>query len=147
MPDTAVCPELAAQHQTERAWALHNTHRAHPATIGPWTTTTAPDGTPIVTARLHGPDAVQQLLNFGSGPLITTGDDGQRPTLDYTEPAITAVEWRTAGVWARLEARDPLPVRPIPTPRNVYGTTPLPPAWRRHQNMLRALSAHLLKEN
>ncbi|MFJ8677293.1 hypothetical protein [Streptomyces sp. NPDC093589] len=99
-----------------------------------WEAGSAPDGAPLVSARVVGPNPEKALHQFAGGYLVRVGDNGQRPTYDLSDPDVTAVVWRTEGVWVRLwapEARRPKPSAPTsPRPATKPAASAIRPSAR-----------------
>lgn len=92
-----------ARGHARAAWALFITERNLHARLTDWHTGTAPDGTPQVSARVHGPGAEHALRRFTTEAYLVLGAAGdQRQAFDYGVPDRTSCVWRTGGVWVEL---------------------------------------------
>jgi hypothetical protein len=91
-------------------------HGIQDAMTGPWTVTTAEDGTPMVAARVTGTEALILVRSFTADNMLILGQRGDvRPLLDVSEDGRTACVWRTGGVWVSLWAEEPAtPMVPLP---------------------------------
>lgn len=111
----------AVKAQAVRSWLLFTEERGTKATLDDWTTSRGPDGSPVLTARIVGPNAARYLRLFTvDHPLILGRAGDQRPGFDYTVPGRVICVWRSEGVWVQIWHPDNDPTDPDP------GPTPLP---------------------
>ncbi|MBE4790288.1 MULTISPECIES: hypothetical protein [Streptomyces] len=109
----------AVKAQAVRAWLLFTEERGTKARPDGWTTSRSPDGSPVLTAQIVGPDADRCLRLFTSEhPLILGCPGDQRPGFDYSVPGRVICVWRSEGVWVQIwhpdtDTTDPAP-RPVP---------------------------------
>lgn len=91
------------QQQAVRAWLLFTDERGVKATLTDWTTSRGPDGSPVLTAQIVGPQAARYLRLFTSEhPLVLGCPGDQRPAFDYSVPGRVACVWRSEGVWVEI---------------------------------------------
>lgn len=128
---TPYSPTLARE-TTTRQWNGRLEHRNRRPIALHWETSTAADGSPMVSARVESPFAQHALLVFvreGSLVLDTTGPC-QQPTFDYSLGR-TACVWRTGGVWVELWHPESALVVPGPPTSLVPAAVPKPRGlWR-----------------
>lgn len=107
----------AVTEQAVRAWLLFTQERTVKARLSDWTTSRGPDGSPVITTRLVGPDADRWLRLFTSDYLLVLGRPGdQRPFFDYSTPGRVTCVWRSEGVWVQIWHPDTDPTDPGPRP-------------------------------
>lgn len=126
------------------SWYGYTHDRNLRAILTDWQTSTAGDGTPMLSGRVAGKGATHALAQFialGQIGLKTEGDT--RPGLDFSTPGRVAYVWRYFGVWVELWHPDgadaaPKPVEPVqsaPVPPQAVQTDPvrdpIPTAARR----------------
>ncbi|MFJ4473292.1 hypothetical protein ACIP2X_38160 [Streptomyces sp. NPDC089424] len=116
-------PSLALEEQAaQNAWDLFlrgycvDADARHlKAWITAWSRTTTGTGV-VVSARVHGPDAVDAVRRFSVANIVKYADRGAnaRPFLDYGVPGRVACVWQSGGVWVELWHPDttaaPVPV-------------------------------------
>ncbi|MFI0822255.1 hypothetical protein ACH4TX_42220 [Streptomyces sp. NPDC021098] len=119
-PITALTPStMAVRAAAALEWNRHAQYVRHSdAILTGWETTAAPDGQPLVSGRVDGPGAVQQLRAFATDSMLAfSGAVDLRPVLDVSEPGRVAVVWRSGGVWVSLWTPEPPPpTSPSPAP-------------------------------
>lgn len=91
-----------AQLDTIHAWKAADMANRYGALLDGWTTSTAVDGLPLLTATVRGRQASEALRRFAAGyGLLLTAPGDQKPRLEYDDRGITA-SWRTSNVWVQL---------------------------------------------
>jgi hypothetical protein len=111
---TAQALEAAREHAI-KAWYLFTGNRGLKARIPDWRTSTAPDGSPVLSVEVAGPGAAHALNLFASQYYLILGHPGDlRPQFDITVPGRTVLVWRHTGVWVELWHPDTLPATPEP---------------------------------
>jgi len=124
MPDPAL---LAAQEHATQSWTLFTNARSLTATLPTWTTGTAPDGRPVVSAKVAGPRAAYTLARFASeSDLILPHPGDLRPQFDIEVTDRTVLVWRRDGVWVELWHPNPVPARPEPAQAAPAAAQPTP---------------------
>lgn len=107
----------AVTEQAVRAWLLFTQERTVKAALSDWTASRGPDGSPVITTRIVGPDAGRWLRLFASDYLLVLGCPGdQRPGFDYSVPGRVTCVWRSEGVWVEIWHPDTDPPTPGPHP-------------------------------
>ena len=107
----------AVKAQAVRAWLLFAEERGTKATLDGWTAGRGADGSPVLTARVVGPEAGRYLRLFTTEhPLILGRPGDQRPGFDYSVPGRVTCVWRSEGVWVELWHPDTDPTDPGPRP-------------------------------
>ncbi|MFE7780331.1 hypothetical protein [Streptomyces nigrescens] len=86
------------------AWNRRDATKRLGAGLTPRVIETAPDGSPIVTARVLGQHAEEAMVAFVNGLGVVIAD--VKPQMDYSEDGVVACSWRRDGVWVRLWATD-----------------------------------------
>jgi hypothetical protein len=109
----------AVTEQAVRSWLLFTQERTVKARLSDWTASRGPDGSPVLTTQIVGPDAVRCLRLFTTEhPLVLGCPGDQRPGFDYSTPGRVACVWRSEGVWVQIwhpdtdPSPDPSPVPP-----------------------------------
>jgi hypothetical protein len=98
-----------------KSWYLFTDNRGLKARIPDWRTSTAPDGSPVLSVEVVGPDAAHALSLFApQHHLILSTPGDLRPQFDITVPGRTVLVWRHAGVWVELWHPDTVPATPKP---------------------------------
>jgi hypothetical protein len=104
----------------DKAWSLFNKERDLAARLAWETTSSAPDGSRLVSAQVAGQAAPHALRLFTSGyPLVLGAAGDQRPQFDYSVLGRVACVWRKSGVWIELWIPDtatPAAALPVPAP-------------------------------
>lgn len=108
--------QLNAAH----AWDIFRDRSTLTATItGEWTES-EPNGMPMLSAQITGPDAVAAIVNFSQFPMaLPSSGPSQLPALDFSDADRTACVWQYAGVWLELwasTAPSAVPSAPARTP-------------------------------
>ena len=107
----------AVMAQAVRAWLLFAEERGTKATLDGWTAGRSLDGSPVLTARVVGPEADRYLRLFTTEhPLILGRPGDQRPGFDYSVPGRVTCVWRSEGVWVQIWHPDTEPTDPGPRP-------------------------------
>ncbi|WP_093803955.1 hypothetical protein [Streptomyces sp. Wb2n-11] len=85
-------------------WTRRMTNKGRMPAPLDWDTSTAADGSPLVSARIDSPFANSSLLIFVQVGTLVLDESGpcQQPQFDYSIPGRTACLWRTGGVWVEL---------------------------------------------
>ncbi|MFD7995581.1 hypothetical protein [Streptomyces mexicanus] len=93
----------AAKLHAIHAWTLFTRDRNLAARVPDWRTSTAPDGSPHLSAEVAGPGAAHALHAFAADYLLILGKPGDvRPQFDYSRPGRISCVWRSGGVWVEL---------------------------------------------
>ena len=119
MPDPAL---QAAREHAVHSWSIAMATCGLSATLPNWTTSTAPDGAPVVSAEVAGPAAAYALSRFASEYHLNLPHPGDmRPQFDIEVTDRTVLVWRRDGVWVELwhpntAAVVPEPAQTAPSP-------------------------------
>jgi hypothetical protein len=98
-----------------KSWYRHTDQCGLKARVPDWRTSTAPDGQPLLSAEVVGPDAAHALRLFAPQHHLNLSTPGDlRPQYDITVPGRTVLVWRHAGVWVELWHPDTIPATPEP---------------------------------
>ncbi|CAK7288613.1 hypothetical protein [Streptomyces misionensis] len=104
----------AKAHAT-RFWYLFTGSRGWSARIPDWRTSTAHDGSPLLSVEVAGPGAAHALASFATDcPLGLRQPGDMHPRFDLSTPGRTTLVWRHRGVWVELWHPDTLPTDPVP---------------------------------
>lgn len=125
---------LPYTNPTPTDWAEHELRIRIPGTdLDDWVHTTADDGRPLHTARVHHPDAAWQVQQIAESSL-THGLEGaqQRPVLDYSVPGRLEMWWLFNGEWIVLWAPNtavsvPKAATPVRMPQKPVQAAPRTP--------------------
>lgn len=132
-PPDVVTPDEAIRSATA-SWSLSGAPDRHHAQLKGWTTGTALDGSPMVTAEVTGPEAERAMWTFaGQYPPAAMGPGACKPLFTCHEGRLECA-WRSGGVWVRLwapEQRHPKPTAPqTPRPATKPPTAAVRPSAR-----------------
>lgn len=120
MPNPAPAPAdilAAVREHTEQSWRVFSQVTDLRETLTTWTTTTAPDGRPILSAEVTGPEAAHALKTFASTYHLALHHPGDlRPQVDVTVTDRAVLYWRCDGVWVELWHPNPATPAPVPVP-------------------------------
>lgn len=107
-----------ARAHAERSWQLSIQYTKLLADLTDWEKSSAADGSPLLTARVSGPDQEKALLAFINGTtavVLDTRAAHQRPSIDFSVPGRVVCLWRTGGVWVEMwHPAAPAQKRPSP---------------------------------
>ena len=124
MPDPAL---LAAQEHATHSWSISMATCGLAATLPTWTASTAPDGSPVVSAEVAGPGAAHALSRFASECDLNLRHPGDmRPQFDIEVTDRTVLVWRRNGVWVGLWHPNTAAVAPEPTQAAPAAVQPTP---------------------
>lgn len=108
---TALTPSPAAvRNDAEFTWAQHaRLHGFGHTVITAWEpVSVTQDGQLMLSGRVDGPCAVEQLRSFADKNALVQGYAGDlRPVMDVDVPGRVAVVWRSGGVWVSLWTLEP----------------------------------------
>ncbi|MYW46357.1 hypothetical protein [Streptomyces sp. SID161] len=104
-----------AREHAIHSWILFVTTCGLTASLPTWTTGTAPDGNPVLSAEVAGPGAAHALSRFASEYHLTLPHPGDaRPQFDVEVVDRTVLVWRRDGVWVELWHPNTVPAAPEP---------------------------------
>lgn len=130
MPNPAPAPAdilAAVREETEQSWRVFSQVANLGETLTTWTTATAPDGRPIISAEVTGPEASHALKTFASTYHLALHHPGDlRPQVDVTVTDRAVLYWRRDGVWVELWHPNTVPEPPCPSRRLLHPWTTYP---------------------